>query len=413
MDRERSIIQPHSCVGEEEDKARPAFRVRKHGKRFLALLLLAITLLSLFPLARAESDLPVPSGKVSLQGKAAILIEAETGRVLYAHNADAQLPMASTTKVMTCLLALEVGNLDALVQVADAAIGIEPSSMFLQKGEKVTLRDLVYALMLLSANDAAVAIACHLDGSVAAFAERMNARARSLGCENTNFVNPNGLTAEGHYTSARDLATICAAAMQNEMFCEIITTEYYKTTTGNYARQLKSKNKLLWNYSGANGIKTGYTRAAGKCLTFAAKRDTLQLIGVVLNSSDMWGDAKVLLSAGFAAVEMQEVLQAELPQATVQVKSSTTLSLELYAQESLSYPLRLDGKDEIRVEVQAAEFALAPILAGQCLGHVYVYLNDALVWQTELAPQESAGEYTFTDYWNMLLGAWESRIVSE
>ncbi|MCL2672142.1 MAG: D-alanyl-D-alanine carboxypeptidase [Clostridiales bacterium] len=372
-------------------------------RRILALLLLPLLFI---PTATAAADTPIPGGAVRHHSAAAILIEAASGRVLYAHNAESKLPMASTTKVMTCLLALEMGDLDALVSVADAAIGVEPSSMYLQKGEKIALRDLLYGLMLLSANDAAVAIACHLDGSVAAFAARMNARAKELGCENTNFVNPNGLPAADHYTTARELAILCAAAMQNETFREIIGTEYYVTKTGNHARQLKNKNRLLWSFDGANGIKTGYTRAAGKCLTFAAERDGLQLVGVLLHSGDMWGDAKALLNAGFAAVELRDIVDANVSQAKVQVQSSTTETLELYPREDYRYPMRRDGKDEIRVEIQAASHALAPVPAGQTLGHVYVYLNGNLIWQTELAPRESAGRYGLKEYWQMLVGEW-------
>ncbi|MCL2696024.1 MAG: D-alanyl-D-alanine carboxypeptidase [Clostridiales bacterium] len=340
--------------------------------------------------------------------QAAALLEATTGRVLYEKDAHARRPMASTTKVMTCLLALEFGDPDALVRIPDAAIGIEGSSMYLRAGETLSLRDLLYGLMLLSGNDAAVAIAMHISGSLPDFAALMNARAAALGCQNTNFVTPNGLPDPNHYTTAYDLALICAAAMQNESFKEIVGTLYHTTTTGAYTRNLKNKNRILWEYEGANGIKTGFTKAAGKCLTFAAKRGNLQLVGAVLASSDMWGSAKNLLRYGFDQVEMQTLVDFAGPIATITVLGSEKTTLEVYAAQRLTYPIRKDGTDVIRLDLQCADNVLAPVYAGQTVGRIYLFVNEVCVLQTELITHEGAQRYDFSYYLERLIGDWLS-----
>jgi len=185
----------------------------------------------------------VPICADALSG-AFLIVDGRTAEVLESENADVQLPMASTTKVMTALLAIEhTADLDALIQIPDGAVGVEGSSMYLNRGESLSMRDLLYGLMLTSGNDAAVAIAMTVGGSVEGFAELMNQRARELGCENTNFVTPNGLHDDQHYTTARDLAAISAEAMKNPTFREVVGTTYHETTTGDRKRTLKNKNK--------------------------------------------------------------------------------------------------------------------------------------------------------------------------
>ena len=211
-------------------------------KRLLAVAICAVLLLP--GIARAETK---PNNDVSAE--AAYLIEANSGRVLYAKNENAHLPMASTTKIMTALLAVESGRMEETVTVPDAAVGTEGSSMYLKRGETLKLSDLVYGLLLTSGNDAAVAIACVLDGSTAAFADHMNARARELHLSDTHFVTPNGLHDPNHYTSAHDLALLGAAALENPVFAGIAATQYCRTE-GSNPHTLKNKNRLLWEYEG-------------------------------------------------------------------------------------------------------------------------------------------------------------------
>lgn len=196
----------------------------------------------------------------SLSAKSAILMDADSGRVLLAQNADARSRIASTTKILTGLLVCEQMALEKTVCVPKEAVGLEGSSMYLAAGEQITVRELLYGLLLRSGNDAAAALAILCDGSAARFAERMNARAAQLGMENSHFCNPSGLDEDGHFSTARDLALLTRAALRNAAFREAVGTKCI--TLG--SRVLENHNRLLWRYPGANGVKTGYTRAAGR-----------------------------------------------------------------------------------------------------------------------------------------------------
>ncbi len=251
--------------------------------------------------ASAEEGEPVDSS-----ARSAILIERETGKVLLSHNSHEKLPMASTTKVMTALLALEYGQLDEVATVSRNAYGVPGTSIYLGLGEKITLRDLLYGLMLASGNDAAVAIAEHIGGDVDTFCQMMTQRAAELGCTDTVFLTPHGLPKDGHYTTAHDLAIIAREAMSHDLFREIVSTKRASIPWEgrNYQRILNNKNRLLSNYEGATGIKTGYTKAAGRCLVFGAKRDGLEVIGVVLRCGDWFDEAARLMDSAFESYEM-------------------------------------------------------------------------------------------------------------
>ncbi len=229
-----------------------------------------------------------------VSAKAAVLIEAESGRVLFEKNPDSRLPMASTTKIMTALVALESGDLERNVTVAGEAEGVEGSSVYLHKGDRTTLIDLLYALMLQSANDAAVAIAVDVGGTQDRFVEMMNEKSRMLGLSDTHFDNPNGLDSKTHYTTANDLARLCAYAMKNELFREIVSTKVYDITLNEKLVRVVNHNKLLWRLDGACGVKTGYTKASGRCLVSSVERNGKTYIAVTLNAPDDWSDHKKL-----------------------------------------------------------------------------------------------------------------------
>ncbi len=374
-------------------------------KRALRALYALLALALLLPVGAARADgeeLP----DVSAGG--AILIEASTGRVLLAQNADAPLPMASTTKVMTALLAAEHGDLDALVPVPDSAYGTEGSSMYLHRGERVSLRDLLYGLMLRSGNDAALTIANHIGGSTEDFAARMNARAKEIGCQNTHFVNPNGLPAEGHYTTARDLAQIAAVAMQNETFRLVVGTSYYEAKTGDQLRVLQNKNRLLWQYEGGCGVKTGFTKAAGRCLVFSAEREGMLLVGVLLNCPDMWNTAYAMLDYGFAAYEMRRLLSAGTPIGTVSVSRGESEVLELYAKEDILYPIKRDGSDAVEWKLARAESLNAPVVAGHEAGIVTLYVNGSEASGTPLIVTRGAARADVGYYLGEILSIWSA-----
>lgn len=228
-------------------------------------------------------------------GVAEIAMELESGRILHAKNIDARLPMASTTKIMTALIIAEDCDLSEVITVPDKAVGVEGSSIYLKKDERLSVKDLLYGLMLRSGNDAACALAIHHSGSVEKFVVKMNERAKELGAENTNFKNPSGLPDNEHFTTAKDLCNIARCAMRNPVFREVVSTRNY---SGDF-RQFINKNKLLSSLEGANGVKTGYTERAGRCLVSSAERDNMDVVCVVLNCYDMFERSALLINKSF------------------------------------------------------------------------------------------------------------------
>lgn len=233
------------------------------------------------------------------------VIDISTGKILLSENADTRLPMASTTKIMTALLLIENCDPNETVEIDDRCVGVEGSSVYLRKGEKLTVNDLLYCLMLRSGNDSAVALALHMAESIEDFAEIMNIRAESIGLENTHFTNPHGLHDDNHYTSAHDLAVISAIAMNNPTFRKIVNTHSIVVGKGESARKLINKNKMLRLYPGANGVKTGFTKKSGRCLVSSATRNGKTLVCVVLNISDTYGKSAELLNKGFSLTDME------------------------------------------------------------------------------------------------------------
>lgn len=234
----------------------------------------------------------------------AIVIEATTGQVIYARNAEQKMFPASTTKVMTLILGLEHGKLDEIVTVGQNAFGVEGSSLYLEVNDKMPLGELLEGMILLSGNDAATAVAEHISGNVPNFAAQMTKRAKELGCKNTNFTNPHGLPDTNHYTTAHDLALIAAHGYSLDRFEQIVSLreKNYSWLHGD-DKKLTTENQMLKIYRGGNGVKTGYTQAAGRCLVSAAKRGDVQLVAVVLDSLFMWQDSVALLDYGFANVK--------------------------------------------------------------------------------------------------------------
>ena len=231
-------------------------------------------------------------------GKAECVIELESGQILHEKDIEMRLPMASTTKILTAITVLELcKDLEEVVLIPQAAVGIEGSSVYLQAGESFTVRDLLYGLMLRSGNDCAVALALHLGGSINAFCVKMNIIAQKSGALSSHFENPHGLPCKNHYTTARDLCYITRYAMKNEDFTRIVGTKFYEP------RQWKNKNKLLSCYEGAVGVKTGYTKEAGRCLVSAAKRGGKVLICTVLNCAPMYERSAELFDNAFALYE--------------------------------------------------------------------------------------------------------------
>ncbi len=345
---------------------------------------------------------------VEVSAQSAVVLEAGTGRILFEKNAYQKLPMASTTKVMTALVALEYGNPDDVITVGQNASGVEGSSIWLSAGERMTLSDMLYGLMLASGNDAAVAIAEHIGGSVEAFVDMMNKKAKEIGAYNTHFANPNGLPDKNHYTTAYDLALISAYAMKNETFCTIVKTQY-KTLPWEgheWDRVVKNKNKILWNYEGGNGIKTGFTKEAGRCLAAAAQRDNMQLVSVVLNAPDMFNDCMALMDYGFENYDNRIIVKKGELIGNVAVKDGMQDSFAVYADEDIAYPLTDDEFSKVQKAVHLKDEVKAPVDKGQVVGTVDLWLGEEKLCSVELKSACQIGENSYSYHLNKLLRFW-------
>ena len=318
--------------------------------------------------------------------KGAVLLDADTNKILYEKDANAKMPMASTTKVMTAILAIENLDLDKIVTVDERAYAVEGSSMYLEKGEKISVKNLLYGLMLTSGNDAAIELSILVSGSPEKFAELMNEKAREIGANNTNFVNPNGLPAKNHYTTAYDLAIIASYAMKNETFRQIVSTEYIKIPWDGKAwdRVLKNKNKILWQYEGGNGIKTGYTDAAGRCLVSSAKRDGMQLICVVLNCPDMFGDSMSILDYGFKNYERLKVFSSGQEIGDVKVNEGTSNLFKATVACDIMITINKSDEERVKSTITLPNEINAPVLNGQKIGSIEVTLDGVSLAKSDI-----------------------------
>ncbi len=304
----------------------------------------------------------------STSASASILIEADTGNVILENNADEVLPMASTTKIMTALIAIENRELDSEVIVSPNAVGIEGSSVYLSANEKLTMGDLVYALMLESANDAATAIAIEIGGSINGFAALMNARAEALGCMHTHFTNPHGLDDPNHYTTARELAMITRAALENSTFREIVSTEQHKIPLDSGGvRLLINHNRLLREKDYVIGVKTGFTKRSGRCLVSAAERDGVTVIAVTLSDPNDWQDHTAMLEYGLERyTHLTLAAEASL---TVSVPVSGGTDAFVTAVNAETVELTVPNEDsELTLVTELDRFYFAPVVMGETLG---------------------------------------------
>lgn len=345
-----------------------------------------------------------------VSAKSAILVDAETGRSLWEKEPDEPRLIASTTKIMTALLALENLDPDQMVVADPAWTGIEGSTMYLQPGQELTVRELLCGLMLASGNDAAVALACLTAGSVEAFAALMNARAEELGCRNTHFENPNGLDGEAHYSSARDLALIAREALKNEDFRAIVSTRTAAVGDQVYTNH----NRLLWECEGVFGVKTGYTQAAGRTLVSCCEREGHTLICVTLSDADDWVDHSGLYDWAFAEYETKELVMDETSW-TVPVIGGAVESVPLALKEPLTVFCCPD--DAVNVTLEVPRFVYASVSSGETAGRAIVSVEGVPARSVELlyardVPRAEAAEPMFRDWLNAVLDAGERKIYS-
>lgn len=350
-------------------------------------------------IAAAVLFLSLPVGAISAQK--AILVDASTGRVLYEKNADSRSLIASTTKIMTALVVCEHCNVLDRMVIPKEAVGIEGSSMYLQQGEVLSVQELLYGLMLRSGNDAAVALAIYCGGTVEGFAAMMNDKARQLGLEGTHFENPHGLDNPNHYSTARDLAMLTAYAMKNPVFYQTVSSKSVRV--GN--RTMQNHNKLLWQLEGADGVKTGYTKAAGRILVSSATRDSRRLICVTINDGNDWADHKSLLEQGFSAYAVKQVVRAGQSLGYVTIFSGNQQEVELLAAEDFAFPF--SEREQPRILLPGPGFAFAPVIKGKCAGYAYVCIDDSVVGKVKFVYAETVertAETKKSSFWQRIFG---------
>ena len=332
-------------------------------------------------LLAAVSFLPLRAE--ALSAEKAILLDAVSGQTLYEKNADSRSLIASTTKIMTALIVCEQCNVLDRMRIPKEAVGIEGSSMYLQEGEILTIQELLYGLMLRSGNDVAVALAIYCGGTVEGFAELMNDKARSLGMNDSHFVNPNGLDAPEHYASARDLATLAAYAMENPIFYKTVSAKSVKVGE----RYLANHNKLLWRVDGADGVKTGYTKAAGRILVSSATRQGRRLIGVTINAPDDWNDHAHLLENGFQRYKTARIVTKGDCLGTVEIAGGKSGAVCLIAAENFEFPLA-EGEN-VDFVPSGPGFVYAPTVMGADAGFMHIRIEGKTVGKIPLVYGET------------------------
>lgn len=347
--------------------------------------------------------LAAPPAPPDISAQSAALIDVESGRLLLEKNSTKRMRIASLTKIMTAIVAIEHGNINDLVKTSDNAYGKEGSSIYLKRGETLRLEDMLYGLMLRSGNDAAVAIAEHVGGSVEGFAHLMNEKARYIGMTQSHFTNPHGLDdSNNHYSTARDMALLTAYALRNPVFKKIVSTKLKNIPNQGekWDRRLLNKNKMLHMYQGADGVKTGYTKLAKRCLASSATRNGQQLAVIVLNAPDDWDDSAKWMDYGFSHYPKTELVKMK---EAVKVKDEEQSEKTYYAIRSFSYPLHAEEKEDIKKEVKFIDHK--PMIE--------MKLKNQVIGRVPLEASQKAEEtmkynlaYRFMNQWHAFWQAW-------
>ena len=339
------------------------------------------------------------------------VIEGSTGRVLFEKNKDKKLAMASTTKIMTAITAIEnCEDLDEKFEISPKAVGIEGTSLYLRKGDVYSTRDLLYALMLISGNDASVAIAEHVAGTTSEFVTLMNEKAKEIGATNSHFANTHGLDEDGHYTTAYDLAKITAYALNNDTFREIVSTQSTKIVNSKEGqeepRYLRNKNKLLFKLDGCIGVKTGFTNDAGRCLVSAIERNGMRLICVVLNCGPMFEESATLLNSCASFYSLVDVTSLYDYERKVKVLDGRKKESLIGTRESFVYPLSEYEKNNLKFEYNLPEALQAPLKKGEEVGEIKVFLHNNLLFSEKVYTIEEIKPKTILQRLKEFAGNW-------
>lgn len=333
------------------------------------IILIIILIISTFQGAALAEDL-------NLSAQSYIVMDEVSGRVLVEHDSHKEMPMASTTKIMTALIAIENCDLDDIVKVDERSINIEGSSIYLKNEEKISMLDLLYGLMLRSGNDSAVAIANHICDTEEEFIEMMNRKARDIGAKNTNFADPHGLSDENHYSTAYDLALITREAFIYEIFEEIVASKSYMSKRGEN-EYFVNKNKTLWEYEDGDGVKIGYTSSSGRCLVSSAKREEMRLIAVSLNAPNWFNDNYLLMDYGFDNYNSYIIYGKYQLMKKLQLPYDRELNM--ITEKELIYPLDEDERKNLKVNISINEDIQLPIKEGEIVGRIDTYLDGVII----------------------------------
>lgn len=345
---------------------------------------------------------------VQSSAKGMVVIEGNSNEILYGKNENMELPMASTTKIATCILAIEkCENLDEKFVVSEKAIGIEGTSIYLKSGEKLSMRELLYGLMLASGNDCAMAIAEYFDG-VENFVNLMNEFVSKLGLEHTHFANPHGLDEDNHYTSAYDLAIITSYALKNPTFRQIASTErmVIDKTDLYGVRYLRHKNKLLFTDKNCIGVKTGFTDNAGRCLVNAHEENGLQIISVVLNCQPMFEECNRLTKMAMSEYMLKEFVKPYNFVSNIEIDDSEKSEIGVITINGFSKPIKKSEEMNYEVKYVMPDRLIAPIELNQGVGKVQVYYNDNIIYEGELITIEDAKNNNMKYLFDNIIDKW-------
>lgn len=347
----------------------------------LLLIVSLITLSSFLSINKISVDAvhTVQVNNMSTSARAMCVLEKESGRVVASKNMNDKLAMASTTKIVTAITVIQnCDDLNKVIQVNDKAVGVEGSSIYLKHGEQMSIRDLLFGLMLRSGNDSAVALACEIGGSVEEFANLMNKTAKNAGATNSNFVTPHGLDHKDHYTTAYDLAKITAYALNNPIFKEIVSTKMHtvEATNKNDKRYMSNKNRLLNSLDGCVGVKTGFTTKAGRCLVSATERENTTFVCVVLNCGPMFEESASLLNTAHSLYENKKIIDKNREIYNEYIIDKHEGKLYLYAENDFCYPIRDDEMNKLRLEYNVK---LDNAKAGDTVGEIKVFFENDLI----------------------------------
>ena len=397
--------------------------LKNNIKKILLLVVLVINLfvfgfsLNIFVYADASKSELNPK---DINALGAVLIDFYSGRILWEKDAHKKLAMASTTKIMTAILALENKNLEDEVIISKSVLAVPKVKLNLSPGEKIKLKYLLLALMLESSNDAAVAIAEYISGDTNKFCELMTQKAKEIGANNTNFQTPNGLDKENHFSTAYDMAIITRYAFKNPEFIKLINTPSASFSSDKKKYVLSNKNRLLREFDGANGVKTGFTGKAGHCFVGAAKKNNMQLISVVLGSGwgpkgkeAKWSDTKKILNYGFENYSYKKIINKNLIAGQVKIKHSRTKNLDLIYDKDLILPVNISEQKNLEIKINTPKILEAPIKKNQVLGSAKIFINNKYISQVKILAADNITRHDLKTSLKKIFSIWGQPIKSK